>query len=231
MCPAHSPPCFKHPPPPPRIALLFDAPQESVGAGREPGPELLAAYMAYIRVEEKQGDPGRVQVRHRQCWDRLINMGVCGHERVGTTTAAKAVLTGVLCNVRMGTVSCFLKLRALLFGLCAPACRWYTSALWLPSPSRTTCGRSMPDIWRPTSRLARVRLRSSCLQAAGVPACGCSQSLRVTSAWRPTGPFAYWAHQLHAPPGPFRSHQQRVCARRAQLPLGGPAVGACTAGA
>lgn len=56
--------------------------QESVAAGREPGPELLAAYMAYIRVEEKQGDPARVQVRRRwgglrwaccagECWAGL----------------------------------------------------------------------------------------------------------------------------------------------------------------
>lgn len=100
MCPAHSPPCFKHPYPLPCIALLFVAPQESVGAGREPGPELLAAYMAYIRVEEKQGDPGRVQVRRRRCWDSLINIvGGCAHQHVGATTAAQAVLT-VHCGVR-----------------------------------------------------------------------------------------------------------------------------------
>ncbi|KAL4424967.1 hypothetical protein ABPG77_002852 [Micractinium sp. CCAP 211/92] len=36
--------------------------EASVAAGEQAGPELLAAYMAYIKVEERQGDPARVQV-------------------------------------------------------------------------------------------------------------------------------------------------------------------------
>ena len=47
-----------------RKAAELRAPYEdSVGGGRPADAELLAAYMAYIRVEEKQGDPARVQVR------------------------------------------------------------------------------------------------------------------------------------------------------------------------
>ncbi|KAL4457863.1 hypothetical protein ABPG75_012728 [Micractinium tetrahymenae] len=40
--------------------------EDSVAAGREAGPELLAAYMAYIKVEERQGDPARVQVAYER---------------------------------------------------------------------------------------------------------------------------------------------------------------------
>lgn len=35
--------------------------EDSVAAGKPAVPELLAAYMAYIKVEERQGDPARVQ--------------------------------------------------------------------------------------------------------------------------------------------------------------------------
>lgn len=35
--------------------------EESVAAGKPAGADLLAAYMAYVKVEERAGDPGRVQ--------------------------------------------------------------------------------------------------------------------------------------------------------------------------
>ena len=36
--------------------------ETSVGGGRQADADMLAAYMAYIKVEERQGDPSRVQV-------------------------------------------------------------------------------------------------------------------------------------------------------------------------
>lgn len=41
------------------------------GEGRSPDAELLAAYMAYAKAEEAQGDPARVQVRRNGPADRL----------------------------------------------------------------------------------------------------------------------------------------------------------------
>lgn len=35
--------------------------ESSLAGASQAGPELLAAYMAYIKVEERQGDPARVQ--------------------------------------------------------------------------------------------------------------------------------------------------------------------------
>jgi hypothetical protein len=37
--------------------------EASVAAGRPADADLLAAYMAYVKVEERQGDPTRVQAR------------------------------------------------------------------------------------------------------------------------------------------------------------------------
>ncbi len=42
--------------------------EESVAAGKPPGADLLAAYMAYVKVEERSGDPGRVQVKGAAGW-------------------------------------------------------------------------------------------------------------------------------------------------------------------
>ena len=38
------------------------ASEAAVVAGKEANTELLAAYMAYIKLEESQGEPARVQV-------------------------------------------------------------------------------------------------------------------------------------------------------------------------
>ena len=39
------------------------ASEAAVAAGKAADSELLAAYMAYIKLEEAQGEPARVQVR------------------------------------------------------------------------------------------------------------------------------------------------------------------------
>jgi hypothetical protein len=42
--------------------------EEAIGGGRAADADLLAAYMAYVKVEERAGDPARVQARVEGWW-------------------------------------------------------------------------------------------------------------------------------------------------------------------